>query len=441
MKEKKRWKHAAASLVFFVLLVSCGKFFRYILADDTSSYTRITFHEMYEQDNIDVLFAGSSHCYRSFYPKIFDEAFGVNSYNAGTSSQNLDGSYMVIREAARYNDLKQVYLELYYELAFETYKMRTDLTQTYIISDYLKPSVDKIQYLLDASASEHYFNSFILARRNWQKFFDADYIKNLIIKKQTDSYKDFKYTKDADETEWYEGKGYVASRGAAEHGKYFSEKGWEKISIDKISKDWRKRLRDIIDFCHKKDIRLTLVVAPMADFLLSSIGNYDDYVELMREIAAENHIDYYDFNLCREEYFPGDAALFKDTHHLNCDGAEVFSSLFADFINGKIAESDLFYRSYHEKMDALKTEVLGISYADSSQDNGRTVRKCKIVAAGSDKLEYRIILEPNEGESRVCQEFSDNRYFMIHPEEHGVCKIDYRLKCFDGEVKTMNISY
>ena len=105
---KKRIKIIASVLLFCILFGLAGKGFRYILTDDTDSYTRVTFHEMYEQENIDVLFAGSSHCYRSFIPEILDAELQMNTFNVGTSYQKMDGSLMVIREAARYNDIKQV---------------------------------------------------------------------------------------------------------------------------------------------------------------------------------------------------------------------------------------------------------------------------------------------------------------------------------------------
>ena len=81
---KKMLRYVAAVIAFCFLFLLCGKFFRYILVDDTSSYTRITFHEMYEQDNIDILFVGSSHCYRTFIPEILDKKLGVNTFNVGT---------------------------------------------------------------------------------------------------------------------------------------------------------------------------------------------------------------------------------------------------------------------------------------------------------------------------------------------------------------------
>ena len=440
----KKIKSVIASLIFCFLFVECGCFFRYILIDDADSFTRITFHEMYEQDNIDVLFVGSSHCYRAFVPEILDDELGMNTFNAGTSSQELDGSYMVIQEAARYNDIKHIYLELYYYMALQNeYKDRTAVTQTYIISDYLKPSLNKFQYLLNASASEHYFNSFVLARRNWSKFFDADYVQSLIQKKQSDDYKNYEYTyaNAVWDTEWYVGKGYVANSEIIENWNYFSESGWSNINLKEVSDDWIDTLKDIIAFCDENGISLTLISTPMPNFLLAGVENYDDYVELVKDIIVDTNVDYYDFNLCREEYFPNTSSLFKDTNHVNCYGAEIFSHLLAELANGEISESELFYGSFEEKIINLEPTVFGISYYDKQKDNGEIIRDCKIVSTCDGNLEYEIILTPNNGNSYTLQEFSCNRFFVLDPGEQGVCTIIYRLSDSPDKVETIDISY
>lgn len=438
---ERKIKRVIFCLLFFILFVFCGKFFRYILIDDTASYTRITFHEMYEQDNIDVLFVGSSHCYRAFVPRILDEELGMNTFNVGTSSQNLDGSYMVIQEAARYNDIKHIYLELYYNVAFSpAYKSRTEMTQTYIISDYLRPSVDKVQYLLKASTNDYYFNSFILARRNWTKFFDADYIKDLVIKKSSDDYKNYEYTYITGDTEWYAGKGYVANNVEIKDWNYFSNSGWNNINLNGISEDWFNTLSDIISFCDKKGISLTFVTVPISNFMLVGTENYDDYVAMIRGLIADTEVEYFDFNLCKEEFFPNVSTLFKDADHVNCYGAELFSHLFADFVSGRILEDDLFYNSFEEKIKNLKPTVFGISYDDNSSDNEKATRNCKIVS-NSEYLEYKIMLAPVGRDSYVLQEFSDNKFFTIATDDHGICTIEYRLNSLLDDIRTVKISY
>lgn len=440
---KANIKRIICFLLFCSLLVGIGKLFRYLLVDDTASYTRITFHEMYEQDNIDVLFVGSSHCDRSFIPEIFDEKLGLNTFNGGTSAQHLDSSYLVIKEAAKYNDIKHIYLELYFSLASHTYKDRTELTQFYIIADYLRPSIDKTLYLLNVSSKEYYPNNFILARRNWTKFFDADYVKNLLAKKSTDTYKNYEYISNG--TSWYHGKGYLANSEseAIKDWNYFAEHKPNTSSLGDVSQDWVDSLEDIIAFCKKKNIQLTLVSAPMSNYQLvrQGDGNYDEYIQTVQNLIEGTDVSYYDFNLCREKYIPNTSALFKDAGHMNYYGAKLFSNLFADFINGEIPESELFWDSYAEKLAHLEPTVFGISYYDSQTDSDEPIRHCEIIATPNTDLEYKITLSPAEGEPYQLQDFSDNRFFALRPDEHGTITIMYRQHNSSGEITTCNIAY
>ena len=442
-------------LLFCTVFVLCGKIMRYLVTDDTRSYTRVTFHELYEQDNIDVLFAGSSHCYRSFVPELLDRELGLNTFNAGTSSQGMDGSMMVIRETAKYNRLQHVYLELYFNRAFDTRKNRTQMTQTYIISDYLKASVGKLLFLLRASGPEHYANSFIVARRNWKNLFDPSYIMKLLKKKRTGAYKDYAYDYITGDEEWYAGKGYVANRGTVEEDAFFSTAGWEAIRVDEISPDWVEDLNRIMDYCEKEKIPLTLIGAPMPDFLLAGVGNYDAYISRIRELIRERDVDYYDFNLCRPEYFPQDIHLFKDTDHVNCYGAETFSRTFASLVNGDVSPEEMFYGSYQEKMERTEPSVLGVSYRDEADGQDRTdgqdgtdgqsgtdgqdrtdgqsgtdgqniLRHCRIVAAGAEPFEYEISVISEEGELIPIRGYSGDAGFTLDPELKGRCIIRYR---------------
>lgn len=424
---KNTIKITASILMFCILIVGCGKLLRYILTDDVGSYTRVTFHEMYEQDNIDILFVGSSHCYRSFVPEILDKEFGLNTFNVGTSSQRLDGSLMVIKEAARYNDISHIYLEVYYAGLTEVYKNRSQMTQTYIISDYLKPSIDKFTYLIEASGKEHYFNSFVVARRNWTKLLDLDYMKNIIVKKSTDEYKNYEYSNITGNTEWYAGKGYVANNGVINDWNYFSTSGWGNINLDSVSDDWVNSLSEIIDFCDKNDIDLTLIAAPMPNFLITGAGNYDEYRGLINGTIEDTNVDFYDFNLCKEIYFPNTSSLFTDVSHLNCYGAETFSYCFAKLVNGEISSQDMFYGSYLEKLENLEPTVFGVSYHDDTADDGTTLRNCKIVSSDKEGMEYEISIISNEGETYIVQEYSSEEYFVISPDENGVCIIKYRI--------------
>ena len=106
---------AAAAALFVLLTAALLAAADFLLVDDVHSYSRVMLQELYDDaENIDTLFLGSSHCYRSVDPAQVDAALGTHSFNAGSSQQLPDGSYYILKEAAAQNPLKTVYLEMFY---------------------------------------------------------------------------------------------------------------------------------------------------------------------------------------------------------------------------------------------------------------------------------------------------------------------------------------
>lgn len=429
-----------------ILFIGCEEGFKYILVNDTSSYTRLMMHELYNSEkNIDILFLGSSHTYRSLVPQITDKIFGAYTFNGGTSSQALDGSLAILKEAAAYNDVSQVYLELYYGMASgEAYKERSQMTKTYIISDYMKPSLRKVKYLLDASSKEHYVNSFIPVRRNWEKIFDYEYITKLIAKKQTDSYKNYEWVKTDGQTEYYVDRGFVANDDLVDEGVYWNSEAYgEILAVSDLADDcdWRVSLQKIIDFCKKNEIELTLFMVPMPEWTLVGKGNYDAYSKMIQQIADENEIGYYDFNLCKSKYFPtNERTYFKDEDHLNTKGAEAFSKIFSEFFTGKIVAEDLFYDSFADKLASEEPIVYGV--AGPKEDMDKKVNYAQIISNRSDGIEYQIIATTEEGKQRTIQNFSENKLFTLPQEEHGTLDIIWRLtNANEEQIQCIEVAY
>ena len=430
-------------LLFIILFIGCGKMFRFLLVDDTSSFTRIMMHEFYHQDqNIDILFVGSSHCYFSFVPAITDEIFDKNTFCAGSSAQQMGASYEIIKEADRLNNLEHIYLEVYHGLAdYSPNKERTLMTSTYIVSDYMRPSLSKIHFLLKASSKEYYVNSFIPARRNWADFLDPDYVMTLIQKKTSDGYQSYSYDSVSTDTEQYMGKGYVTNNGYAPE--YFFLSYYPLYPLG-FSKDWENSLNKIIDFCAEKEIALTLVSAPLPTYTLEARGNYDVYIEKINQIIEGTDVDYYDFNLCKEDYIPNSTQIFRDSDHLNTDGATLFSNIFARFFTDEISKQDLFYNSYEEKSFHLDAAVFGLNYQDRPVENSseNLIRHVTVVSNRPDEMEYRILLNPEDSAPCLIQDFSKNREFELSPEEHGECTLSTRLVCDpENTLQTIIIAY
>lgn len=334
-------------IVIIISLAVTSKGLTYVLIDDTDRYSRIMIHELYNQDeNIDILFLGSSHSFTSINPKITDVGFNKNTFNAGTSGQRLDGSYALLVEANKLYDIEEVYLELYYGLMKQTISDRVNPTEMYLISDYMKPSINKYRYICCGTEKQHWIKGIVPSRRNWRDLFDLKYMAWVATKKGDSSYRNYDYINT--EGYRYEGKGFISEDKMLENDGLKNDV-YKSISDPAFSKDTKRWLQDIIEYCNKNGIKLVLYSTPLPKDHINGIGNYDSYIKQVDNLISQYGVEYYDFNTCKNDYFSGDNSLFKDRDHLNSLGADIFSHLFVNVFANDQNKSDFFYPSYEEK--------------------------------------------------------------------------------------------
>ncbi|MFI3213835.1 MAG: hypothetical protein R3Y24_10870 [Eubacteriales bacterium] len=452
MQNKSRIKaiiiNSSKVIAFFIMFCLVNMGLTFLLDDDANDFFRLTFYEMYHQeDNIDVLFLGSSHCFRSLVSEELDVIYEKNTFNAGSSSQKLDASYVILQEVGKNNELEEVYLELYYGMALESeYSQRTELGSTYTVSNNLKESFDKAIFLIKASGSDYYPNSFLLPRR---------YIGNLqfgimydIIKKKSESnYQNYEYIEVG--TSVYIGQGFIGSENYIENGIVFMEQENQAIEDNIFKNDYINSLFQIIEYCKENNIQLILFSAPVTDFRLSNI-EYDNYIEQVERLLQDTEIPYIDFNLCKEDFLNLEIKTdFYDEHHLNSSGAEKFSKAFAEIFANKndpheavqvegasniYLPEEYFYSSYEEKFENLEDALLGVII--TSED---AVYQIQSVMAGSVDTKYEIILEnevlaiKNDEYEKVIEELIfpvESDKFQLPEDYNGDIKLGITV---DGE--------
>ena len=405
---KRKILSRAAAILVIILLVALGAAaLNFCLVDDTASYTRLMEHELYGQEGIDILFLGPSHCYRGVDPAVVSEKTGKRVFNASCASQPLDGSLALLREAVKYYDLQEVYLEVNAESVQNAgvFKERTNLTSVYLVSDYMRPSLNRLNFLLHASSSEHYMNSFFRARRYWREIFDLKSVLRLVRLKLSAAYTGFAYDLAASEDEQYRGLGYVSGSGAvAEHGHY-SKEPVRSVDLSAVSDDWKAAMGEIIEVCRSHQIKLTVFGAPVSGCLLASRGNYDAYIEFMRAFLKGTNVTFAEFNLLREEYFPDRQDYFKDVDHLNSRGAEVFSAVLSQDINGQLPAS-AFHQSVEDRLGNAPPTYYGILFQDDEAAKTRTL--C-LIASQPDWFEYRVETESGQ----VLQDYDTNSTITV----------------------------
>jgi len=79
--------------------------------DDVDRRTRL-FYEL-PDNTVDVLFLGSSHTYFTFIPQQIYDEYGITSADLATSSQSIQNTYYLLKEAYKHQKPKVVFLDIY----------------------------------------------------------------------------------------------------------------------------------------------------------------------------------------------------------------------------------------------------------------------------------------------------------------------------------------
>lgn len=317
----KKVKILVKILLFVAIYILVQVILKFVLLDDTMTISRVMMHDMYSsKDNIDVLFCGASHCQLGFNTEVLDQELGCNTFNAGSSSQGLETSLALIREVAQKNSVDHVYVDLDYSIVTRT---APNLESIYIISDYMRPSVKKFSYLLNATDFDYYFNSFMPFHMN------RGYIKNPkdvignIKKKISPGYYNYE---EIDES--YGGKGYIASQLEADENSLVLFD--ERIVIGELTEEQIRRITDIIDYCRKESIELTFVNLPITEFYMNQIDDYSNFENQIRRITDQYGVEYWDFNTLEGAFPTDNLQYFNDDNHLNVKGSTYFAHIFSE---------------------------------------------------------------------------------------------------------------
>lgn len=349
MNLSKIIKNAGLFLLFAGVTAAVGATLNFLLADDVHSYTRIMLEELYgSTTNIDTLFVGSSHCYRSFDPALADSLLEENTFNAGSSQQLPDGSYHMLVEAEKENHLKTVYLETFFTGYLQASSKNVPLA-CFLLTDYMRPSYNKYSYLFEMGGLPALAESLLPAKYT---IASPEKLPALWKAKLTDGYAKGNYGYVTyPGTEEYRGKGFVYTWGTPPYG-------FDAIAAvdaeQPISDFGQTYLDKTVAFCQQNEIRLVLVTAPLPSAFAANTQNYQAYVYAMQAFAQKNDIEYWDFTLYRNtaELVLGEQD-FSDAHHLNGQGAEKFTTVFCHVAKAAQAGenvSNFFYDTLAEKL-------------------------------------------------------------------------------------------
>ena len=105
-------KRALFLLLFAAGIVVIYLLLEYPLMDDTKAQSRVTFHDYYETDPIDILFVGPSHSVHFIDAMLMTDTLGESVYNLATTGQLLVETNALIHDAIDNHGIKRIFCEV-----------------------------------------------------------------------------------------------------------------------------------------------------------------------------------------------------------------------------------------------------------------------------------------------------------------------------------------
>jgi len=264
----------------------------------TYGHTYSRLHEVDTIKNIDLLFIGSSHAYRSFDTRIYD-SLEIKSFNLGTSSQTpIQTMYLVEKYLDQLNP-KYVVFEVYPITTFELDGVESALD---LVSNG-DVDLDMIKMIFSVNEWTVY-NTFIYAA--YRQLFDLDVDFRELISKDNDT---------------YISGGYVEKQIKHYQAELEEEKHW--VMEGQQVRNFECLLKLLIE----RKIPVLLVQSPITKSRYDSFQNNQELDQIFNSYG-----NYLNFNNLMNL---DDSLDFYDAHHLNQIGVRKFNALLIEELKEK----------------------------------------------------------------------------------------------------------
>lgn len=177
-------------------------------------------------------------------------------------------------------------------------------------------------------------------------------------------------------------------------------------------------LEGICKLCNERGVELVVFAAPHPRFEVLSIADaYPTDMAIVEQMVTSQGGIYLDFNMAHADVYDIWESDFIDATHLNMQGAERFTPIFADIVHRAEAHEDMggFFYSYNEWEDYLAS-LSGIYYVYVEETpEADTLSLEAISYQGSNvQVEYAYEMQDSEsGEWTTLRDWSADATYVI----------------------------
>lgn len=256
------------------------------------TYTKM--HEVTNYKDIDVLFIGSSHCYRTFDTRIFT-SHGLCTFNLGSSNQTPLQTLMLLRLYLDFLSPRLVVIEVHPDL---------------MCNDGIESSI----YLANNMLPSFEMMRMSFSTQNLKSVLSMSYsaVRNTLF----GGYSSYTEPLEDNENEYIPG-GFVEHKGG-----FYRPEPHQPVPI--VIKDCQlDALRECVTLLRKNGIPYFLVEVPGTEVLMGAYVGHEEFVRQMQSIG--NYCSPRPEGLC-------DTLHYYDNDHLNQRGVELYDQCFYDSV-------------------------------------------------------------------------------------------------------------
>lgn len=283
-----------AFVLYLVMLIIWGSFAPFFMKKNLN-YNLGAYGHMFTRmqeakaiKNVDIIVLGSSHAYRGFDPRNFEET-GLSFFNLGSSAQTPLQSEVLLKRYFNTLNPQLLILEVY--------------PGTFTL-DGVESSLD----LISNDKNDLLSLKLILNQNHLKLYNTFIYALYRDVIGQNNSFQEHPIK----EKDTYISGGYVMSELKHYEHRQHESRSWE------FRNNQFKALERIIKLANEQQVELIFIQAPITKSLYTAYTNNAAFDDKMK-----NYGTYYNFNYLMNL---DDSLHFYDAHHLNQNGVELFNS-------------------------------------------------------------------------------------------------------------------
>ena len=298
---------------------------------DTAGSYYSSMHSFYEldEDLVDVLFLGSSHCYCSVNNSLLWDEYGISSFSLAISGQDLASTYHCLVEAMKTQTPKVVMIELY-GAAFEGYAVEGNLYRNTIQYKVSENAYQAIDALVKDGQEADYLLKWPIVHTRYAELEKGDFLK-------LPTY-----------------IGYQSEFHAQAQSAIIPYKGEPADTMGENREYWLAR---IIDYAKEQKLNVCFFVAPYV------APDYEQMLYKRAEaVAAEQGIPFINMIDLHEEVKIDEMTDFSDWAHTNRYGADKVTYYLGEYLKSNYQLENHYgddrYRLWDKDFEARQHEII-----------------------------------------------------------------------------------